>query len=723
MAAVVNGVRGLRRDMRWHAVLVTTVLVTTVLVTTVVPLAGAAAGPAPPRTGSAPDAGLVVTMDSITPGYLTPGEPINVRGSITNLDDHVWRDLQVYLVMSPSPMTTKEQLVAALDSPATAYSGNRVADPGLYLQLGSLRPGGSASYDLDVPFGRLGLLSRTPGVHSIGVHVIATDENGVRNSSEATGRARSFIPLMPRSVDNPVDLSLLWPFEAHVPRAGDGTYVDAGGLTAQVASGGYLRRMLDMALAAGEVPVTVVADPAVLDALVRITDGSTCLSRDRPDVAASATPQDQASSEESPQQRVAREFLRDFLSLARTQSLWTQGYGRPDLTALATRQRSGLRHAVDAATASTLAGLDLSARRIYLPTELVDAEALSRTEAVTVLTADQLSGWQLDDGPVVSLPTTGQPFDVIVSDRTLTDGGPAPEPVDTALQVRQRLLSESALLSLGASANADAGMVFIASSSWDPGPTWPSAGFFAAFDAPWIQPTQLDTQVAQPPSNARVSRTAAQVDALSPVLLDTGADIARRARVLSAVTGGDAALGTCYEEAAALAVSEYWRSDPATGQALANQALQDVTGQLAGITVEGPDFVTLSSTSGRFPITITNGLEEPVSVGVRITADDGSMSFDDIGPVDLRRGESTTFTVRTKAADVGVIGVSARLTTPTGRPFGPAAKFTLRTSVVGVVVWIALGTAAGLVVLAVARSVRRRGRTPRPAPAAVRTSP
>jgi hypothetical protein len=99
-----------------------------------------------------------------------------------------------------------------------------------------------------------------------------------------------------------------------------------------------------------------------------------------------------------------------------------------------------------------------------------------------------------------------------------------------------------------------------------------------------------------------------------------------------------------------------------------------------------------------------------VTVGVRITADDGSMTFADIRPVDLRRDESTTLTVRTQAAEVGVIGVTATLTTPSGRAFGQPATISLRTSVVGVVVWVALAAAVTLVGLAVIRRLRRRDR-------------
>ena len=667
--------------------------------------------------------GLAVTMAAITPAYLTPGEPVTVRGDITNLDERVWRDLQVYLVMSPSPLTTREQLAAAVASPATAYGGNRVTGEGLFVELGSLPPGESTNYSLEVPFDQLGLLARTSGVYSIGVHVIATDADGVRNSSEATGRARGLIPLMPREVDVPVALSLVWPFQAQVERTAEGTYSNAAELVADVTGGGRLRRLLDLARSTTSVPLTLISDPAVLDALQRIASGS--FGPQRADADTDSAPQTAAA-------RAAREFLRDFTALAAAQSLWTQGYGRPDLTSLEQRPVRGVMRSINRATSTTLAQLDLAGRRTYLPTRDVDPDALAGlpSETVALVFGDQVEDWTIEDGPMALLGTDSAPVDVVVADRELTRGGPAPGPTDTALQVRQRVLSETALLWLEAQLNdvSDVGMVFVASPSWNPGGTWPTANFFSGFDAPWLAMTSLDTQVARGPfpSTQRLTTLEPATQSLPRRLLESARLLQRRAAIVGAVTGdGTEDDRAYYDQAVALSVSEYWRTAPATAQALADASLSSLAKQLDGIVVEGPEFVTLSSSSGRFPITVTNTLDQPVTVGVRITADDGSMAFDDIAPVNLRGQESTTFTVQTRAADIGVIGVTASLTTRNGKPFGQRATFSLRTSAVGVVVWIVLGVAAGLIVLAVARQLRRRSRVERgvPTPVTIRTSP
>ncbi len=702
---------------RWLATLAALVLVSLVTSPGGVALAADRGhGPGQSRSDNRPRTGLAVSIDSMSPAYLGPGQPVDVRGRITNVDDHEWSDLQVYLVMSPSPMTSREQLDAALASPATAYSGNRITDPGFYASLGNLAPGESARYRLNVPFARLGLLSRASGVYSIGVHVIATDQFGVRNSAEATGRARSFIPMLANDAA-PVELSLVWPFQAQVERTANGTYANAADLTSQVSSGGHLRRMLDMAKTAGSIPLTLLTDPALLDALSRLASGTPGPPTPAAGAATPGPTQSSGSAADggTAQQRSAGQFLSDFTSLARTGALWAQEYGRPDLSALAQRPGTGLRSTISSATVDTLDALGLSAQRTYLPGSALDPGSLRHLDpgSVPVLSADQVRGWQPEDGPVVAVRAASKPVDVVVVDRALTDGGPVPGPTDTVLQVRQRLLSEAAILSLESSASdGPAGLVFLASPSWHLDPAWPAANFFSALSAPWLHVVPLDDQVARGPTGAVLHLAPARpAPATLPMALVTAAQrLQHRSRTLTAVIGSGPGLPAYYDQQVALSLSEYWRSDPATALWFARATLASVTEQLGRISVEGPDFVTLSSSTGRFPITITNTLDEPVQVGVHITADDPSLHFDDIGPVSLRKDESTTFTVRTSAGKLGVTGVSARLTAPGGRVFGKAASFSLRTSVVGVVVWIALGAAAALVLLAIVRRVLRRDR-------------
>src|SRR5262245_35197572 len=75
----------------------------------------------------APQSGLEVTIDSITPGTLKPGEPLQLTGVVSNHGKHGWPDAQVYLDIGQLPATTQEELAAfaateaGFDSRIVAY--------------------------------------------------------------------------------------------------------------------------------------------------------------------------------------------------------------------------------------------------------------------------------------------------------------------------------------------------------------------------------------------------------------------------------------------------------------------------------------------------------------------------------------------------------------------------------------------------------------------------
>ena len=138
--------------------------------------------------------------------------------------------------------------------------------------------------------------------------------------------------------------------------------------------------------------------------------------------------------------------------------------------------------------------------------------------------------------------------------------------------------------------------------------------------------------------------------------------------------------------------------------------IDQLDNQIGRVRIEAPEFVTLSSSSGRFPLTITNNLDWPIRVGVRLKAND-AIKIQQDEPIEVEPRQSTTVNVQVHAEDVGVTEVTARLTTPKGRPFGEPVTFKMRSSVVGTVIWIALGAAGAIIVLAVGRRVRRSAKS------------
>jgi hypothetical protein len=123
--------------------------------------------------------------------------------------------------------------------------------------------------------------------------------------------------------------------------------------------------------------------------------------------------------------------------------------------------------------------------------------------------------------------------------------------------------------------------------------------------------------------------------------------------------------------------------------------------------------VILSSNSGTFSVTITNGLDESVSVRLR-TASSPPMDISDVGQLDLGADASTTVLLRASTDKLGVYEVTLSLTDPEGSALGSSVDVPVRAAQVSRVIWLIMGVAGGLLLLAIVlRLVRRiRGTGP-----------
>jgi hypothetical protein len=677
-----------------------------------------------PRHSDEPETGIAVSLKRISPQYLQPGENVEVSGTLTNLDREAWRNVQVFLVAPVSVATTSDELADLTATPAKTLDGHRILKYGRFLSLGRLDAGQSMAFDLSVPFRDLGLSPNAYGVYTLAVHVRATNPLGDRST---VGRARSLIPMMPD--DSPrVGVSTIWPFRSTVVRNADGGYEDEEELIDDIRPGGRLRTMLDLARTSGGIGISLLVDPAVLDALHRIATGDTKRPRGpgAPSGSPSTTDDNALESIQAPteDQRRADDFLRDLSALGAANQVWSEGYGAPDLTSFKGYDSARLENTITRATEATLKdrGLATTTMRAYVPTGVLDVEALQELgpKITTFVGSDQVTHWRPSDGPIGAVHGEGGRARVVVTDDELLTGGLEPGPTDTALQMRQRLLSEAAVLSLEtetAGRERAPSLVMLPDDTWDPGPDATSADFFSAFDAPWMYPTTLTEELADGPrEGAQHLRIQAHVDGPDdpplPSSLARSADQIRgRGIIMWAITREDPSLLTFYDQAASLTVAEQWRVDPEASQETADRTIRRLDAQIDGVTLAAPAFVTLSSSSGQFPLTVTNELDWPVTVGVQLDAKDGGVTIADDESIDVEPNQSTTVNVELNAEDVTVSEVRARLTTPQGRPFGEPITFNVRSSVVGTMIWIAFGAAGAVIVLAIGRRIRRSRRT------------
>jgi len=720
--------------------------------------------PARHATGTAPadeDAGLAVEITSLSPSALQPGEPLELTGTVTNDDVHGWRELNAYLVISPEPVTTSGALARVAASPAETYISDRITNLRRFDSLGPLPTGESTGFRLQLPYRALPI-SGGEGIYTVGVQVLATD---VDESRQLEARARTFLPLVDATRAEPparVDLGLVWPLRAPVLRRSDGVYLHGDDLRQSMATGGQLRRLTDLAVSA-DVPLSTVADPALLDAAQDFAEG-----RYGPPVR-SAGPGDEGT-EEPPDtdaagpeaagddgettgtdgavmptvtSPAAREWMADVTSLVAGRSGWLTRYGEPDEATVATgppRLEAAVTRATDATAEDLITGVPgIAALPVDGVVQQAALAAVAREEGhrLAIVSPQQLDGWRAAQGAALSVATSDGVAPVLVADPDLSAGGPATDDPQSALQMRQRLLAETLLLSLAAGARGDetTSAVFMPPSDWNPGISWPAAGFFSGLRTPWLHPTpvrQLLRRAADfggtvlEPDEVPLPGTADRDEGadegaddnadptLDPLLaLDlttASAQLVRRSRTLVRLLRGDPDLARWYDGSAALGMSSYARDDGERRLGVTRHTVSDLGRQLDQVSIEGPPFVTLSSSRGRFGVTITNNLDRPVTVGVRVAAGTRGLEFDAGDPVTVGPGERQTVTVDTKVGDNRVSAAQAYLVTRHGERFGEPLKFSLRTSVVGVVIWAVLAVAGLILVVAIIRRIVRRVR-------------
>jgi hypothetical protein len=662
------------------------------LLLTVVALVGA--GPVP-ATAAEDDPGLSVTIGTLEPTLLAPGRDVTMTGTVTNRDDHAWTKVQAYFVIPASPFTTRQQIDRAV-SDGKAYTGVRIIDAGTFDEVGDLAPGQTVPFRVDVPYDRLGITG-AEGVYPAGVQILATDDKGNR-SPVAVARATTFLPLV-SSAEGTVPSSIVWPFLMPDRRGVDGDYTDPERLLDAVAPGGRLRNLLDLAASTPAGGATVVLDPALLVGVDDLANGRHVAD----DVEISAD-----------QKAAAATFLTDLLEFARVRSPWILDYDRTDVLALSDQPdlRASLRSAVDRATEDALSTYQLSGRRVTWPTRdgvtrSLLSEVRGNGDAPVIVTPDAVPDWSRRLGSVVQYASPGGPVPLLVDD--VKDGDTPGAESPTTL--RQRLLSEAALAvlerAIDPSSRADA--VVLVDPQWDPGPDWASGQLATAFSAPFVQPTSLDavlTSSVTAYEGSVPSRATARP--LSRAQLEAAAAIVSKGRTLGSIVaqndGFDAALARDVAEV----LGVRWRLDRSAGLQIAATRARRAGAALDKISIEAPPSVTLSSSKGGFPLTIRNDTDEAVRVGVDLDSSNPALTIPTVKPVAIAAGERRTVTVQIDLGNQRTTFLTPRLVTGSGQTLGASTPFKVQSSSISTVLWVAMGAAGVLVLIALVRRFHRR---------------
>lgn len=663
-------------------------------------LAPASAGIAPAATDEHDEATpLSVRLTAMSPAIPARG-PVVLRGVVTNSSDEEWHDINVHPFVSEGPMTTRAELEEAAVVPETTEVGSRITQVGQFASIGDLDPGETSSFVVRLPRHQL-RITGAPGVYWIGVHALGLSEAG--RDAVADGRARTFIPLM-SGQGRSASLSVVLPLRQPVRRGTDGRIVDGASWADSLGDDGRLGRLLGLAEDAGTAPFTWLIDPAVLEAAADIAAGNPPLSygEPRPDepgpspsaVGASLrVTRDSADSAET--------WLDRLTASARAKAVLGLPYADPDVTALIRIRPQLLERALELSR-SAFQGRELAAPAAYAPPAgWVSPEVQQNGDAAVVLGSDQ--------GVEVERTTYALPggAELVLADRRAASGGPLPSPTSTALAIRQRILADAALHALAGRTDR---LTVVLPHAWNPGAHWRSAGFFQGLQRPWVSlvPLDPDPDSALPvldgalpyPQEERSREIGAGEVSAAGSLVSAGSVLAEVLDTDNAVLAslvGDALAATSYAA----------RSD-GTLPSLVRARAGVLEEQLEGVEVLGTEFNTLSSGEGRLTVTVVNGLAQPVRLGIQVAADEGLEVTPPGEPFVIGPEQRTTLRLQTRADNIGVHEVVLTPVTEQGRAFGTPLEMTVRTSQVGMLIWIVLAAGGGLFVVMIIRRIVQR---------------
>lgn len=647
---------------------------------------------------------LTVALTRMVPAAIPTKGNVTLIGTVTNNSTETWTAINAHPFVSQFPMTTRDELAAAALTPLATEVGTRLVEPGQFEALGDLDPGNTRSFRISIPVADLSeQMAGTPGVYWIGVHALGQNTTG--RDSLADGRARTFIPLVRGTAKTSV--AVVVPVRERVRRDASGRVLGTTSWSDSLTPSGRLGRLGAFLGSSRGTETTLLIDPAVLEAVADLSHNNLPVSLgDGEEVAGpNPTPTETVSRTANrlePTDRAnAEAWVQQVTRAAREHQVLRLPYGDPEVNALARRAPSLLE------TAGTLSAETFEEREIDStatiapPAGWLDDDLLPQISAESMIL---LSDHAAPRTRTQWKTTEGQ--DLVFTDDQAASGGPGPtEPLD-ALALRQRIVSDAALR-IG---QATSPLVVLLPDDWDPGPNWQSAGFFEGLEQSWLEPVSLrrSSDPSTPALDAALGYPPAQ---LAQEIPQVNIDATRA--LLATTTALDEVLLSTNDVAHDLAgiafnaVSIHARGDRARarGQVLATNARMQA--RVGKVEVLGTDFVTLSGGSGTLAVTVVNGLDQPISVGVEARTTVAGVEIEKVEPFPLAPGQRTVLRLKADASGVGVNQVVLSAVTEDGTALGTPLVFSLRTSQVGNLIWGVLGAGALLLVVMIGIRIRR----------------
>jgi len=690
------------------------------------------------------DAPLLVTIDELTPGEVPRRGPIVVSGTVINRDVESWIGISLYPIINagsscegcPLPITTTADLAEAGDIDPETVVGNRITQ--VSATIDELEPGEVQPYSIRVPRNLLEVT--TAGVYWFGVHALgASAENP--DDSVADGRARTFLPYVPRGTDGvrgQLDTAIVVPLRYRIRYLANGSLAGEQDWLEAFEADGDLGAPLEFGAAAAGRPVTWLIDPAVPDAVRRLRRGNP--PRDLgPEESDAEVPEDEeddtdgdggdgtdgtdgtGTAEDGPVATAAGDWL-DLLEVElRGEEVLALPYGDldmsatperlPDLYPLARERPGDVLSTWETPTTPVVAS----------PGGYLDPSAMPAIDDdSTLLVTDRMfDPTDFRRGP----PVVGEYDDhvIAVTSYGAATGGPGPEPRHGAVSFRQRVLAEAALRLIAPGRRHPLIVVVPRTVDGESGST-----FWGGMDPAWLNlttvadataktPTPVDPFDLTYPSEQEIEELTSSVFTESEQLLEAGS-------TLQNLLPGTESVAADVRAEVFAGASYHFRKNPDRAASRLARSRRWIERRFRGVGIDGPPAVTLSSADGTFAVTVTNTLDRTVTVRLAADSIDDDVVVEVNEPIVLAAGSRTTVQLDAHTRGTGVHNVILSVTDVDGTPLGSTVEVPIRSGQVSEVIWVILGSGGAILFVAIVLRLYRRIRKHR-AEGAVSTGP
>jgi hypothetical protein len=417
-----------------------------------------------------------------------------------------------------------------------------------------------------------------------------------------------------------------------------------------------------------------------------------------------------AADELTPSERAAADAATGWLEQLRDglegNEILSLPYGDIDVAAAAQHHRNVYRQA-RRRSSGPLQPWGLPTRpAVSSPTGYLDAQGIGMVEQdATLLLTDQMFG---PDAPAVA-DTAGHTAGVTSSDAVT--GGPGPDERLAPLAMRQRLISEAAIRLLAPGRKP---LIAVLPSTWSPDSV---SDFWTGFDLDWLRLTTVTDAMQRPGTDVPADRlhypeSQARLQ-LEPSAFDAADDLAAAGDTLQNLLTQNDEVGSEVRDEALTDLSYSSRLRPDSARASADQSRAWIEARLRSVTIDAPKAVILSSGSGRFAATVTNGLDQPVSVKIRALTDPPLRIAVPEESIELAPDRSTTVLLNASSSAIGIRNATLLLTDADDVPLGSSDAVPIRSNRVSNVIWLIIGTGVALLFGAIVVRLFRRVRAAR----------